>query len=122
MSIKKITKKDRYTEMIAMFEDLGRTDLAEFCSHELELLAKKNAGKSKVSEAEQAKRDALADAVVSILENSVEPMPNAEICKAMPSKFGTVNTQKLTHILGKLVEDGAITVATVKGRKVFSIA
>ena len=119
---KKITKKDRYTEMTAIFEGMGRADLADFCTHELELLAKKNAGKSKVSEKEQAVRDAIADAVVVILENSAEPIPNAEICKAMPNEFGIVNTQKLTPILGKLVEGEVIAVKTVKGRKVYSLA
>jgi len=119
---KKITKKDRYTEMTAIFEGMGRADLAKFCTHELELLAKKNAGKSKVSEKEQAVRDAIADAVVVILENSVEPIPNAEICKAMPNEFGIVNTQKLTPILAKLVDGEVIAVKTVKGRKVYSLA
>ena len=41
MSNKKITKKDRYTEMVAMFTEMGRADLADFAKHELELLEKK---------------------------------------------------------------------------------
>ena len=118
----KITKKMRFEEMVKIFEGMGRTDLVEFANHEIELLAKKNGGKSKVSEAEQEKRNALAEAVIGILTNSENPLPNAEICKAMPSEFGTVNTQKLTSILTKLVEGGSINVETVKGRKVFSIA
>lgn len=119
---KKITKKDRYTEMTAIFEEMGRKDLAEFCGHEIELLAKKNAGKSKVSVAEQEKRNALADAVLAILSNETAPIPNAEICKAMPSEFGTVSTQKLTPILTKMVEGGILTAAKVKGRTVYSVA
>ena len=122
MTIKKITKKDRYTEMVAIFTDMGRADLVEFANHELELLAKKNAGNSKVSAAEQEKRDSLASAVVDILTNSEEPLANAEICKAMPNEFGTVNTQKLTPILTKMVENGQISVEVVKGRKMFSLA
>lgn len=122
MSNKKITKRERFEEMVKIFTEMDRPDLVEFAEHEMELLAKKNAGKSKVSEKEQEKRDALAEAVVTILENSAEPLPNAEICKAMPSEFGTVNTQKLTHILAKLVENETITAKVVKGRKVFSIA
>lgn len=122
MTTKKITKKDRYTEMVAMLTEMGRKDLAEFCTHEMELLAKKNAGKSKVSEAEQAKRNAIAEAVETILANAVEPMANAEICKAMPSELGTINTQKLTPILAKLVEAGMVEVSVVKGRKLFTLA
>jgi hypothetical protein len=122
MTNKKITKRERFEEMVAYFKGIGREDLADFCSHEIELLVKKNAGKSKVSTAEQEKRDAIADAVIDILTNADEPMPNADICKAMPDGIGTLNTQKLTPILVKLVEGGAIEVATVKGRKVFSIA
>ena len=117
----KITKKMRFEEMVKIFEDMGRTDLVEFANHEIELLAKKNGGKSKVSQAEQEKRNALAEAVIGVLANSEKPLPNAEICKAMPNEFGTVNTQKLTPILTKLVEGGSINVETVKGRKVFSL-
>ena len=119
---KKITKRDRYAEMREIFKGIGREDLVGFVDHEVELLDKKNAGKSKVSQAEQEKRDALADAVLTILENTAEPIPNAEICKAMPSDFGIVNTQKLTPILAKLVESEAIAVKTVKGRKVYALA
>ena len=122
MSNKKITKRDRYTEMVAIFEGMGREDLVKFAQHEMELLEKKNTGKSKVTKAEQEKRDALADAVLTILENSAEPIPNAEICKAMPSEFGVVSTQKLTPILAKLVEGETVTVKTVKGRKVYALA
>lgn len=122
MNEKKITKRDRYTEMKVIFEGMDRTDLVEFCEHELELLAKKNASKSKVSVAEQEKRNALADAVLAILSNETAPIPNAEICKAMPSEFGTVSTQKLTPILTKMVEGGILTAAKVKGRTVYSVA
>ena len=122
MNEKKITKRDRYTEMKVIFEGMDRTDLAEFCEHELGLLAKKNASKSKVSVAEQEKRDAIAEAVTAILENEAAPIPNAEICKAMPSEFGTVSTQKLTPILTKMVEGGILVAAKVKGRTVYSIA
>ena len=122
MTNKKITKKDRYNEMVAIFDEMGRADLADFAKHELELLVKKNAGKSKVSQAEQEKRDNLANAVVDILENSATAMPNAEIAKAMPTDFGTVSTQKLTPILSKMVENGVLKAEKVKGRVHYSLA
>ena len=122
MTKTKITKRDRYAEMRGIFEEMGRADLVEFCDHETALLEKKNAGKSKVSSAEQAKRDALAEAVLTVLANEADPIPNAEICKAMPAEFGTVSTQKLTPILTKMVEGGKITSAKVKGRTVYALA
>lgn len=117
---KKITKKEMF-EMLKEKYPLTEAEI-KFVDREIELLEKKNSGKSKVSKAEQEKRDAIADAVIGILTNAEAPMPNADICKAMPDSIGTLNTQKLTPILAKLVEDGAIEVATVKGRKVFSLA
>ena len=122
MANKKITKRDRYTEMAKMFEEMGRADLVDFVNHEIELLDKKNAGKAKISEAEQAKRNALAEAVVSILANEADPIPKAEIAKAMPADFGTVSTQKLTPILTKLVGEGTLTAEKVKGRTVYALA
>ena len=122
MTKTKITKRDRYAEMREIFEEMGRADLVEFCDHETALLEKKNAGKSKVSSAEQAKRNALADAILTILANETDPIPNAEICKAMPAEFGTASTQKLTPILAKMVENGKITTSKVKGRTVYALA
>lgn len=119
---KKITKKDRYTEMTAIFEGMGRDDLAKFCSHELELLAKKNAGKSKVSEKEQALRNAIADAVMVILENATAPLQCKDIVKAMPDTVECNSPQKLTPILTKLVTDGELTKKVVKGASVYSLA
>jgi hypothetical protein len=122
MTEKKITKKDRYTEMTAIFEGMGREDLAKFCTHELELLAKKNAGKSKVSEKEQALRDAIADAVVVILENATAPLQCKDIVKAMPNGVECNSPQKLTPILKNMVQGGIITKAVVKGASVYSLA
>ena len=122
MTKTKITKRDRYAEMRGIFEEMGRTDLVDFCDHETALLEKKNASKSKVSTAEQAARDAIASAAITILENSAEPLPCADIVKAMPNDVACNSTQKLTPILAKLVESGAITTAKVKGRTVYSIA
>jgi uncharacterized protein YqeY len=121
MTNKKITKKDRFNEMIAIFDEMGRADLADFAKHELELLAKKNAGKSKVSQAEQEKRDNLANAVIEILTENGKPMANADIGKAMPDEFGVVSTQKLTPILAKLVENGMLIAEKVKGRTFYSV-
>lgn len=118
---KKITKRDRYAEMREIFEGIGREDLVGFVDHEVELLDKKNAGKSKVSQAEQEKRDNLANAVIEILTESGKPMPNAEIGKAMPNEFGIVSTQKLTPILSKMVESGILIAEKVKGRTHYAL-
>ena len=119
---KKLTKREKYGMLAEIAEVKANPILAEFVAHELELLAKKNAGKSKVSQAEQEKRDSLANAVVDILENSATAMPNAEIAKAMPTDFGTVSTQKLTPILSKMVENGVLKAEKVKGRVHYSLA
>ena len=63
-----------------------------------------------------------AEAVLGILANEVNPIPNKEIAKAMPSEFGVITTQKLTPILTKLVGEGAITKAVVKGQSVYALA
>lgn len=42
-SIQKITKKDRYAQLLEIAEVKANADLVEFINHEMELLAKKNA-------------------------------------------------------------------------------
>lgn len=41
----KVTKKDRFTEIRAILEELGKTELVEFIDHELELVSKKSTSK-----------------------------------------------------------------------------
>ena len=51
----KITKKDRFMEIIEIATELGREDLIDFCNHEIKLLDKKA---SKSSESKSKKENA----------------------------------------------------------------
>lgn len=119
MTKTKVTKKDNFMAIENILREQGHDALADVMAHELELLAKKNAGKSKVSAAEQKVRDTIADAVVEILANATAPMPCAGIAKQVD---GDVSTQKLTPILRGLVESKVITSEKVKGKTLYSIA
>lgn len=117
--MKKMTKKEMFT---ALMENYPLTEAEiKFVKHEIELLEKKNSGKSKVSAAEQEKRDALAGAIVEVLSNATEPMPNKAIVKELMALDMDCSTQKLTPILTKMVGAGTISCEKVKGVNVYSI-
>lgn len=122
MAVKKITKRERFEEMVALFEEMGKSDLVEFCKHEVALLDKKNASKSARQTAEDEKRVAISEAVIGVLVNADSGMTCTEICKAMPTEFGGISTQKMTPILTKLVTDGELTKAVKGGKSIYSLA
>ena len=122
MTIKKITKRDRYAEMREIFEGMGKTELVEFIDHEVALLDKKNATKSARQVAEDEKRAALADAVIAILANADEGMTCTDLTKALPAEMGEVSTQKMTPVLTKLVGEGELTKMVKGGKSIYALA
>ena len=117
---KKITKREMF-EMLKEKYPLTEAEI-KFVDHEIELLEKKNSGKSKVSKAEQEKRDTLASAIVEVLTDAEAPIPNKAIVKELLEVGLDCSTQKLTPILTKLVGEGVISCEKVKGVNVYSIA
>jgi hypothetical protein len=94
---KKITKKDRFIEMRTMFEEMGREDLVEFRSHEIGLLDKKSASRSKVDiEKAQVNAD-LTEIVVAVLEGG-KKMTVTDIMKA-DDRLMAYSNQKIASVL-----------------------
>lgn len=122
MTTKKITKRERYTEMRKIFEGMGKTELVEFIDREVALLDKKNATKSARQVAEDDKRTAIANAVVAILVDSEGGMTCTELCKALPTEMGEVSTQKMTPVLTKLVGEGELTKMVKGGKSIYALA
>lgn len=106
---KKITKRDRFVEIIEILEDAERTDLIDVMKHEIELLDKK-AESAKASAAKRkASHDALADAVLAALTD--EPTLIADVAAKVEGEDVTI--AKVTYRLGKLVESGAAVKTTI---------
>lgn len=121
----KPTKRENFTEIAEILRGLGNEELAEVMEHEIELLTRKNASKSKAQKEKEAQNAEYADAVLAVLEGFAEPTFVSEIIKAMPDAMTPENgwsSQKMTPILGRLVADKQVVKTIVKGRSVYALA
>jgi hypothetical protein len=118
---KKITKKDRFVEMRAFFEELERTDLVEFINHEIELLDKKSASKSKKEIANANVNAELMQIVKEVLENTDKAMTVSEVMKAN-EVLAELSNQKVSYLMRTLVENKDVTKFVEKGKSYFRIA
>lgn len=121
----KTPKRESFMKIQTILADGGYGELAEVMAHEIELVDRKNASKSK-AQIEKAKETAMyADAVEVVLADSSEPILVSEVIKAMPSDMTPDNgwsTQKMTSILTSLVKAGKATKTSEKGRSYYALA
>lgn len=116
-SVRKPTKKQMFTDLLAM-PGLSEEQKA-FIQHEIELLEKKNSGEKKPT-ATQVANEALKVAIVEAVE------PNrlytvTEMIKEIPALAGLTN-QKVSPLANQLVEEGKLIKTVDKRRSYFSLA
>ena len=100
------TQKEVFGEMVNLFTEMGRTDLAEFCQGRIEVLEKKaNAPRKAKADSEEDK--AIKNAILEVLTNATEQLSVADIKKANKT-LETLNSSKVTGILNKLIKSGEV--------------
>ena len=117
MATKKMTKREMYEQILA-----HTTDEAEraFLTHELELLAKKNATKSdKLTPAQEA-NEVTKGAIVDYLTEKGEPMTITQMIKDIPACAGMTN-QKVSALVRQLYTAMVVLREEKKGVAYFSI-
>lgn len=122
MAEKKITKKDRFNEIIALARANGKDEIVEFCEHELELLARKNSTKAdgKPTKAQQARID-LAGDLYDWLTEQTEGKTCTEMLKECPAlaEIEDCSTSKVTSLLTYLKDEGRVTNEKIKGKSYY---
>jgi hypothetical protein len=121
MTNTKMTKKDRFTKLLTYEEVKADKEMVEFIEHEIELLIKKNAGKSKAAE---KNAEANAKMIAEILEVLTKPMTATEIAKAIqPNYEMDISNQRVSALMRKLTPktgSGEVTKEVIKGKTYFS--
>lgn len=117
---KKITKKDRFVEMRAFFEEIERTDLVEFINHEIELLDKKSASKSKAEIANANANAELTQIVKEVLSNTDKAVTVSEVMKAN-EVLAELSNQKVSYLMRTLVESKEVVKIVEKGKSYFKL-
>lgn len=127
MTEKKITKRENFESIKEILIELGREDLAKVMEHELELLDKKKASKSK-KDVERAKFDEkLANGLVEEMEENrlytiTEMLKDLACCKEYELDTGDIlSNQRLSRIVTALSKDGTLERVESKGRAYFKV-
>ena len=122
---KKLTKKEMFEMIKGVCAD--RTDIIDFCNHEIELLSRKNS-KSGATKT-QKENEIVANMLVEELAKVNKPititdlMNTSEIIKNYKLENGNnLSNQKISAIFKQLVESNKIVKVVDKKKSYFSIA
>ena len=116
---KRITKRDNYTEILAIVTELGRTDLVDFVNHELELLANR-ANRNTLTKTQKENLE-LVEVIFNTLVELAKPATIADLQEANAT-ITELSNQKVSALLKKLVDSNRVVKVVEKGKSYFSIA
>ena len=121
---KRLTKKDYFEMIKGVCAD--RTDIVDFCNHEIELLSRKNS-KSGATKT-QKENEIVANMLVEELAKVGKPITitdlinTSEIIKGYTLENGNnLTNQKISAIFKQLVESDKIVKVTDKKKSYFSV-
>ena len=97
----KVTKKDRFNQLLAISEVANNEALVEFINHEIDLLTRKNSSEKKPT-ANQLANEKTAEVVLQTLIDNGDRMTVTEIIKAN-GELGDYTNQKITALLKSLI-------------------
>lgn len=118
MAEKKITKRERFMELVALVEKsdvANKTDMVAFLEHEIELLERKSS-KSTESKAQKEHLE-IMDKIYKALKEVGKPVTITELMKASV-EMAEYSNQKLSALLKKMTEaENPVVVKTIEKKK-----
>ena len=102
----KVTKKERFAELLAIPEVAGNQALVDFINHEVDLLTRKNASGEKKLTANQIENENLKDIIVNSL-SAETGLTITEMIKTIP-ELAEFTNQKVSALVTALVKDGKV--------------
>ena len=118
MAEKKITKRERFMELVALVEKsdvTNKADMVAFLEHEIELLDRKS---SKSTESKTQKEHLeIMDKIYKALKEVGKPVTITELMKASV-EMAEYSNQKLSALLKKMTEaENPVVVKTIEKKK-----
>lgn len=116
MSNKKVTKRDRFIQLMGLNEVAANKELVDFIKHEIELINRKN--KSTTMTKTQVENVSIKENILAVLNS---PMTVTEIIKALNENgYGDFSSQKVSSLMRQLVLEEKVARITDKKRTLFS--
>ena len=118
-NVKKITKRESFTEIKEILAELGKERLVKVMEHELELLAKKNASTSGKMTPTQMANEEIKNGIVECLENEPDRLFTiTEMIKEFDCCKPYVN-QKISNLANQLVKENKVAKVEEKRKSFF---
>ena len=114
-STKKLTKRDRFEALLKMSEVQANPDMVAFIEHEIELLAKKNAGDKKPT-AKQMENDAVKQVILDEMTANPDKLYTVTDLIKNVDGLGDLTNQRVSALLRQMI-DADTVVNTVDKRK-----
>lgn len=119
LKVKKATKKEMFGKLIELAQENERTDLIEFCEHEIDLLNKKASASGQTKT--QAENEKIKVVIAEELTRIARAVTISELIKESES-LGQYSNQKLSALLKQMVEnDKTVTKIIDKKKSLFTI-
>ena len=118
---KKLTKRDRFEALLKMSEVQANPDMVAFIEHEIELLAKKNAGDKKPT-AKQMENDAVKQGILDEMSANPDKLYTVtELIKTVDG-LGDLSNQRVSALLRQMIEANTVVKTVDKRKSYFSLA
>lgn len=114
----KVTKKDNYSAIRTILEELHNDELVAFIDHEIELLDKRNSSKTGRMTKTQTENVGIKTEILEVLNTSDKPMTATEVMKSLSGEYSLNKVSALlTQMLNK---DNTVERTEVKGKAYFT--
>ena len=119
VKVLKVTKKERFAQLLEIAEVKKNEELVKFINHELELLEKKS-GSKKQTETQKANEE-LMTVIADTLATCEKAITVSELMKTPTFKDTDYSNQKLSAMLKKMVDNGTVVKTVEKKKSYFSL-
>ena len=120
-TVKKLTKRDRFEALLKMSEVQANPDMVTFIEHEIELLARKNAGDKKPT-VNQIANDGYKDIIFAELSANPDKLYTVtELIKNVDG-LGDLTNQRVSALLRQMIEANGVEKIADKRKSYFRLA
>ena len=120
-TVKKLTKRDRFEALLKLSEVQADPAMVEFINHEIDLLARKNAGDKKPT-ANQIASDGYKDIIFTELSANPDKLYTVtELIKTVDG-LGDLSNQRVSALLRQMIEANGVEKIVDKRKSYFRLA
>ena len=120
-TVKKLTKRDRFEALLKLSEVQADPAMVEFINHEIDLLARKNAGDKKPT-ANQVANDGYKDIIFAEMTANPDKLYTVtDLIKGVP-ELADYSNQRVSALLRQMIDAGSVVKTVDKRKSYFSLA